>query len=98
MNSFAQNCKEALKWRIESDGSMCVAEIRIGQLASSAVKANKRNAKLAAAKNLLKAINSNTYLREKFYYYSKNMKDVMHQKSEELKNSIQGIQSKSAQE
>lgn len=60
------------------------------------MKANKKNAKLAAAKNLLKAINSNTYLREKFYYYSKNMKDVMHQKSEELKSAIQGNSVKNA--
>jgi hypothetical protein len=88
LNTFAQNCKECLRWRIESDGSLCVAEIRIGQLNSSAVKSNKKSAKLAAAKNLLKAINSNTYFREKFFYYSKNLKESHIKNDKLLKESL----------
>lgn len=53
-----------------------MAEIHIGNLHAGSSKTNKKQAKLFAAKNLLKTIDSNTYLREKFFYYLKEEKEV----------------------
>lgn len=90
LNSFAQNCKEALKWRIRTDGNLCLAEIRIGQLVASAVKTNKKQAKLWASKNLLKVINTNTFLREKFLYYTSTaMKESNQNANEEMKKTLE---------
>ena len=91
LNAFAQNCKESLKWRIKSDGSLCVAEIRIGKVIASAIKTNKKQAKLWAGKNLLKIINSNTFLREKFLYYTQATKVKEEKESEELNKTLETI-------
>jgi hypothetical protein len=69
LNTYAQNSKESLKWRIKNEDNICLAEINIGTLVSSASKNNKRQAKISAAKNLLKMIDSATFLKEKFFYY-----------------------------
>jgi hypothetical protein len=75
LNTYAQNSKESLKWRIKNDETICVAEIHIGNLSAAASKSNKKQAKLFAAKNLLKIIESNTFLREKFFYYLREPRD-----------------------
>ena len=67
---------------------MCIAEISIGTLQASAVKGNKKQAKLWAAKNLLKTIHCNTFLREKFLYYSKNMRELNNRHTQELKKKL----------
>lgn len=86
MNTFAQNSKESLKWRIRTEGNVCVAELRIGQITASAVKNNKKQAKVWAAKNILKTINSNTFLKDKFMYFAKNMKEINERNTEKLKD------------
>lgn len=55
--------------------NVCLAEINIGSLSASAVKSNKRQAKLFAAKNLLRTIDSNTFLKGKFFYYLRDPRD-----------------------
>lgn len=75
MNTYAQNSKESLKWRIKNDDNTCLAEIQIGNLKASASRNNKRQSKLYAAKNLLKTIDSNTFLKTKFFYFLHDMKE-----------------------
>jgi hypothetical protein len=79
LNSYAQNSKESLKWRIKMEDNVCLAEINIGTLSASAVKSNKRQAKLLAAKNLLRTIDSNTFLKGKFFYYLRDQRDFQSQ-------------------
>lgn len=59
--------------------SVCLAEINIGALSASAVKNNKRQAKLTAAKNLLRTIDSNAFLKNKFFYYLREQKEPFSQ-------------------
>lgn len=88
MNTFAQNSKESLKWRMRMEGNVCVAELRIGQLTASAVKSSKKQAKLWAAKNMLKTINSNTFLKDKFLYFAKNLREINLRNTERLKEAL----------
>ena len=74
LNVYAQNSRESLKWRIKNEGTMCLAEIHIGDLKASAMKNNKRQAKLYASKNLLKIIDSTNFLKNKFFYYLRSSK------------------------
>jgi len=69
LNAFAQSTKDSLRWRVKSENQLTVAEITIGNLNANAVNTNKRLAKLHAAKNLLKIVDSNTFLKEKFNYF-----------------------------
>lgn len=77
LNAFAQSTKDSLRWRIKSENQQTVAEITIGNLNANAVNTNKRLAKLHAAKNLLKIVDSNTFLKEKFNYF---MRDIKHKR------------------
>jgi hypothetical protein len=74
LNAYAQNTKESLRWRLKSDNGLTVAEITIGNLSANAVNNNKRLAKLNASKNLLKIVDSNTFLKEKFNYFMREMR------------------------
>lgn len=75
LNAYAQNTKESLRWRLKSDNGLTVAEITIGNLSANAVNNNKRLAKLNASKNLLKIVDSNTFLKEKFNYFMREMRN-----------------------
>ena len=77
LNAFAQSTKDSLRWRVKSENQLTVAEITIGNLNANAVNTNKRLAKLHAAKNLLKIVDSNTFLKEKFNYF---MRDIKHKR------------------
>ena len=76
------------------DDKVCIAEINIGDLSATAVKSNKRHSKLAAAKHLLRIIDGNIYLKDKFFYFLKNPNDKFGQLSRPMStlDTYQGYQ------
>lgn len=76
LNTYAQNSRESLNWRISNDENVCVAEINIGNLSAAASKNNRKSAKLYAAKNLLKIIGSNAFHQERFFYFLRQSSQI----------------------
>jgi hypothetical protein len=64
-----------LKWDLKVDDRSCAAMITVGTLTAAANKPNKRHAKVAAARALLKTIDSNVFLKDKFFFHIHDHKE-----------------------
>lgn len=54
-----------LKWKITQDENTTIAECLVGDMKSKSAHKNKKTAKLLAAKNILKIIETDSNLKQK---------------------------------
>ena len=86
LSTFANSLSLNLKWKIRQDKTLSIAECMIGEMKACAVYRKKRTAKLLAAKNMLRVIDSDPNMKQKFLHhiYGNNISEPLSESSTNL--------------